>query len=74
MVAVIRIILIIININIAIELVKATQGILGRPFPWLQKIVLVRIGLNISCAPGFFFIPKNRQKATHLSENGISCP
>jgi hypothetical protein len=45
-VGVIRIILIIININIAIELVKATVGILGPHFPWLQKIVPVRIGLK----------------------------
>lgn len=45
-VAVIRIIIIIININIAIELVKATMGILGPPFPWLQKIVPVRIVLK----------------------------
>jgi hypothetical protein len=45
-VAVIRIILIIIHINIAIELVKATAGILGPPFPWLQKIVPVRIILK----------------------------
>jgi hypothetical protein len=45
-VPVIKIILIIININIAIELVKATMGILGPPFPWLQKVVPVRIGLK----------------------------
>lgn len=45
-VAVIRIIIIIININIAIELVKATMGILGPPFPWLQNIVPVRIVLK----------------------------